>query len=53
MKKAYPQIPQHELDAIVRIIFPHIQKFYESEDGKRAFEAWKREQETQAKHSKP
>lgn len=50
MKKAYSNIPQHEMDAIVRTIFPHIQKFYESEDGKKAFEAWKREQEAQVKH---
>lgn len=50
MNMAHPKIPQHEMDALARCLFPHIQAFYESDEGKRAFEAWKREQEAQAKH---
>ncbi len=48
MRKTYLNIPQHEMDALARCLFPHIQAFYESEEGKLAFEAWKREQEARA-----
>ena len=34
-------IPKHEIEALVRVLFPEIQKFFESEDGKREFEEWK------------
>jgi hypothetical protein len=37
-------IPQHELDALARCLLPEIQKFFESEEGKREFEAWKAKQ---------
>ena len=50
MRKTYPNIPQHEMDALARRLLPYILKFYESEEGKQAFEAWRREQKAQAKH---
>lgn len=34
-------IPQHEIEAIARCIWPDILAFYESEEGQREFEAWK------------
>ena len=37
-------IPRHEIEALARVLLPEIQKFFESEDGKREFEEWKREQ---------
>lgn len=39
------EIPQHEIDSLARCIFPTIQQFYDSEEGKREFEEWKRKQE--------
>jgi len=37
-------IPKHEIDALARILLPEIQKFFESEEGKREFEEWKAKQ---------
>ena len=37
-------IPKHEMEAFARILLPEIQKFFESEDGKREFEEWKAKQ---------
>lgn len=34
-------IPQHEIEAIARCIWPDILAFYESEEGQRKFEEWK------------
>ena len=42
-------IPEHEVEALARILLPEIQKFFESEEGKREFEQWKAEQEGQSK----
>ena len=36
------QIPQHEIDAFARCLLPELIAFYESEDGQREFEQWKR-----------
>lgn len=38
-------IPQHEIEAFVRCIFPKIQRFYDIEEGKCEFEEQKRKQE--------
>jgi len=35
-------IPQHEIEIIARCLFPKIQKFYETEEGKKVFEEWKK-----------
>jgi len=37
-------IPQHEIDSLARCLLPEIQKFFESEEGKREFEEWQAEQ---------
>ena len=37
-------IPKHEIEALARILFPEIQKFFESEEGQREFEEWKAQQ---------
>ena len=37
-------IPQHEIESLARCLLPEIQKFFESEEGKREFEKWKAEQ---------
>ena len=37
-------IPQYEIEALARCLLPEMQKFFESEDGKREYEEWKLEQ---------
>ena len=37
-------IPKHEIEALARCLLPEIQKFFESEDGKREFEEWRAQQ---------
>ena len=37
-------IPEHEIEALARCLLPEIRKFFESEEGKREFEEWKKEQ---------
>jgi len=37
-------IPKHEVEALARCLLPKIQVFFESEEGKREFEEWKRQQ---------
>ena len=37
-------IPEHSLESFARRILPVIQQFYDSEEGKREFEAWKKQQ---------
>ena len=39
------KIPDHELEALARVILPDIIKFFESEKGKSEFENWRKEQE--------
>ena len=45
-------IPRHEIEALARCLLPEIQKFFESEDGKQEFAAWKREQANQKEMKK-
>lgn len=37
-------IPRHEIEALARCLLPEIQRFFESEDGKKEFAEWKRQQ---------
>ena len=37
-------IPRHEIEALARCLLPEIQKFFESEEGKREFAEWQAEQ---------
>ena len=36
-------IPDFEIDAIARCLFPKIQAYFESAEGQAAFEAWKKQ----------
>ena len=45
-------IPQQEIEALARCLLPQIQKFYESEEGKREFEEWKKKQASKSGKSK-
>lgn len=38
-------IPKHEVEALARILLPEIQRFFESEEGKREFAEWKAQRE--------
>lgn len=40
-------IPQHEIDSLARALLPAIQKFFESDEGKKEFEQWKAERAKQ------
>ena len=37
-------IPKHEMETLARCFLPDIQAFFESEEGKKEYEAWKEEQ---------
>ena len=37
-------IPLYEVEALARVLLPEIQKFFESEEGQREFQAWKERQ---------
>lgn len=41
-------IPNEELETIARCFLPDIIAFFESEEGKREFDEWKRQKEEQA-----
>ena len=38
-------IPDFEIDSLARALLPAIQKFFETEEGKREFEEWKAERQ--------
>ena len=40
-------IPEFEVEALARCLLPEIQKYFESEEGKREFQKWKSEQKEQ------
>ncbi|MDR3311206.1 MAG: hypothetical protein LBS90_07665 [Oscillospiraceae bacterium] len=37
-------IPKHEIEALARCLFPEIQRFFESENGRREFAEWRASQ---------
>ena len=39
------EIPEYVFESLARSLLPVIQKYYESEDGKRAFDEWKAKEE--------
>jgi len=41
-------IPRHEIEALARCLLPEIQKFFESEEGKREFAKWKKTRQLNA-----
>lgn len=38
-------VPDFEIDSLARALLPAIQKFFETEEGKREFEEWKAERQ--------
>ena len=34
-------IPKHEIESLARCLLPEIERFFESEEGKREFEQWR------------
>ena len=54
-KPQQTNIPDYELEALARCLFPDMQAYFESEEGKREFAAWQeqREKEKRIKGSKP
>ena len=40
-------IPSHEVEALARILLPEIQRYFESEEGKREFAEWKAQREAE------
>lgn len=41
---ATEKIPEHEIESIAKLILPQIQKFFESEEGRKEFDKWKAKQ---------
>ena len=37
-------IPEHELEALARVLIPELEKYFESEEGQREFAEWKAQQ---------
>ena len=37
-------IPQHDIEMLARCLLPKMQEFFESEEGKKEFEEWKKKQ---------
>ena len=40
-------IPNHEVEALARVLLPEILAFFESEEGQREYAEWKVQQEAQ------
>jgi len=45
-------IPKHEIEALARCLLPEIQKLFESEEGQREFEEWKKKKATEKESKK-
>jgi hypothetical protein len=43
------KIPQQQIEALAQCLLPEIQKFYESEEGKKEFAEWKKKQSKECK----
>lgn len=46
-------IPEHEIEKIARCLFPDILAFYNSEEGQKEFEEWRRENMNTSKSKSP
>ena len=44
MKRGKWDIPDYEYEILARHFLPHIQAFFESEEGKKEYEEWEAEQ---------
>ena len=45
-------IPEHAIEAVARVLLPDILAYYESEEGQRAFAAWKKQQDAKRTEDK-
>ena len=45
-------IPKHEIEALARCLLPEIQKLFESEEGQREFEEWKKKKAAEKERGK-
>ena len=43
------KIPHRDIDSLARCLLPKLHKFFESDEGKREYEEWKKEQEKKKK----
>ena len=43
MASKKPEIPKHEIDSLAKTFLPEIIAFFETEEGKKEFEEWKRQ----------
>ena len=41
-------IPLHEVEALARVLLPEIQRSFESEDGQKEFQKWKKRREAKS-----
>jgi ATP-dependent RNA circularization protein (DNA/RNA ligase family) len=51
-KKEYKnvsRIPDNEIESLARCFLPYIREFYESEEGRKAFEEWERKEKEKEK----
>lgn len=46
--KIRSQIPEHELEALAKTLYPAIVEFFESERGQAEFKAWQEQQKGEA-----
>ncbi len=44
------EIPKYELESLARVLLPEIQIYFESDEGKREFEQWKRQKMEKANY---
>ena len=45
------EVPEFVYESLARSLLPVIQKYYESDDGKRAFAEWKAKKEEEKRHT--
>ena len=51
-KKNTTGIPDYEIDSLARALLPAIQALFETEEGKREFEEWKKEKQKRQLNTK-
>ena len=50
-KKQTPEVPDHVIESIARCILPGIRKYFDSEEGQREFDEWKKQKKEGAKET--
>ena len=49
-KKSESEMPQQDIESLARILLPQIQKYFDSENGQREFDEWKKQQKQKNKN---